>query len=63
MSQTLLTTFCGMMDIPPPTCKKSYGNSNKLVLEASKKAVKEERFAASAELHALAADGTLFLPH
>ena len=35
---------------------------NELVLVASKKAVKEDRFAASTELHALAAAGNLFIP-
>ena len=51
-----------MMDIPPPTCKKAYANSNESVLAASKKAIKEERFAASADLHALAAAGILVVP-
>ena len=62
MSQTSLTTFCGMMELPPLTCKKSYSKSNELVLVASKKAVKEDRLAASAELHALAAADSLYVP-
>ena len=62
MSQTSLTTFCGMMDLPPPTCKKSYANSNKLILSASKKAVREEQLAAATELHALFAAGILYDP-
>ena len=62
MSQTLLTTFYGMMELPPPTCKKSYATSNELVLAASRKAIREDRFAASAELHALSAAGELFVP-
>ena len=62
MSQTLLTTFCGMMDMPPPICTKAYANCNKLILAASNKEVMKEQLAASAELHAMAAAGTLFVP-
>ena len=62
MSQTLLTTFCGMMDMPPPICSKAYAKCNNLVLAASKKEVMKEQLAASAELHDMAAAGTLFVP-
>ena len=62
MSQMLLTTFCGMMDMPPPICAKVYANCNELVLAASNKEVMKEQLAASAELHAMAAAGTLFVP-
>ena len=62
MSQTLLTTFCGMMDMPPPICTIAYSNCNKLVLAASNKEVMKEQLAASAELHDMAAAGTLFVP-
>ena len=62
MSQTLLTTFCGMMDMPPPISHTAYAKCNNLVLAASKKEVMKEQLAASAELHDMAAAGTLFVP-
>ena len=62
MSQTLLTTFCGMMDMPPPICTKAYANCNKLVLAASNKEVMKEHLAAAAELHEMSAAGTLYVP-
>jgi len=60
--QTSLTTFCGMMDLPPPVTPAASADINDKVLEASTKVVREEALAASAALHDKASAGTLFVP-
>ena len=60
--QATLTTFCGMMDLPPPICQKSYSKSNELILKATEESVREQQVAAAQELHDKSAAGTLFVP-
>ena len=53
---------CTMMDLPLGVCRKAFVNHVNKILTASNDAVRADQLASSEELHAMSADGTLFVP-
>ena len=60
--QSSLNTFCGMMDLPPPLTSSAFSETNKKLLEATEDVAREQSISAAKELHAMSANGTLFVP-
>lgn len=57
-----LEMFTAIMDLPPPVGTKSYRKAVYRLLAASRDSVQAEYLASANQLHAMCADGTLFVP-